>query len=85
MDDELRELKDSLLWKWWSKDAIDLQNVRVELVDILHFLVSAMLAAGLTADDVYRIYQKKCEVNVARQDTSYSKATKTESDNRSVT
>ena len=38
MKEELRELHSDLRWKWWSKDAIDLQNIRVELVDLLHFL-----------------------------------------------
>ena len=32
MEQELGELKEDLLWKWWSKDEIDLQNIRVELV-----------------------------------------------------
>ncbi|MBA4016996.1 MAG: hypothetical protein C0483_07480 [Pirellula sp.] len=84
MDAEIAELKDDLLWKWWSKDRIDLQNIRVELIDILHFLVSAMLSAGLTADKVYDIYKQKHAVNMSRQDTGYSKSTKTEDDNRSI-
>src|SRR5689334_19926582 len=29
--EELRELTDELRWKWWSKDKINLQNIRVEL------------------------------------------------------
>ena len=32
MREELQELDQDLLWKWWSKDAIDLQNIRVELI-----------------------------------------------------
>ncbi len=50
MKEELIELDEELLWKWWSKDEIDMQNIRVELIDILHFLVSAMMCAGLNAD-----------------------------------
>jgi hypothetical protein len=84
MDAELKELKDDLLWKWWSKDKIDLQNIRVELIDILHFLVSAMLSAGLSAEKVYDIYNQKHAVNRARQDVGYSQSTKTEDDNRSI-
>ena len=37
MKEELHELDDELLWKWWSKDNVDMQNIRVELIDILHF------------------------------------------------
>ncbi len=85
MDEESKELKDDLLWKWWSKDEIDIQNIRVELIDILHFLVSAMIAAGLTPDKVFDVYRQKHAVNLNRQDTGYSKATKTENDNLNIT
>lgn len=57
MQDELNELNEELLWKWWSKDEIDIQNIRVELIDILHFLVSAMISAGLTPEKVFDVYR----------------------------
>lgn len=81
---ELDELDEELLWKWWSKDEIDLQNIRVELIDILHFLVSAMMCSGLSADKVFDIYQKKYQVNIDRQNKNYSQATKTEDDNKTI-
>lgn len=84
MEEELQELSDDLLWKWWSQDTLDLQNIRVELVDILHFLVSAMIAAGLGPEKVYDLYLKKHAVNVRRQDTGYSQRTKIEEDNRTI-
>ncbi|HUT92390.1 MAG TPA: dUTPase [Thermoguttaceae bacterium] len=84
IEEELRELSEDFLWKWWSKDALDLQSIRVELVDILHFLVSAMIAAGLTPETVYSLYRQKHAVNVRRQDTGYSQRTKTEEDNRTI-
>ena len=37
LNDESRELKEELLWKWWSKDSLNMQNIRVEIVDQLHF------------------------------------------------
>lgn len=85
MKEELVELDEELLWKWWSKDEIDLQNIRVELIDILHFLVSAMICAGLTADKVFDVYQQKHAVNLNRQDTGYNKSDKTEDDNKQIT
>ncbi len=85
MREELKELDDDLLWKWWSKDEIDLQNIRVELIDILHFLVSAMICAGLTPDKVFDVYRQKHAVNLNRQDTGYSKTTKTDDDNLKIT
>ena len=84
MKEELIELDEELLWKWWSKDEIDMQNIRVELIDILHFLVSAMMCAGLDAEKVFDIYQQKHAVNLERQDSDYKKATKTEDDNRTI-
>lgn len=82
--EELLELDDELLWKWWSKDKIDIQNIRVELIDILHFLVSAMMCAGLSAEKVFDIYRQKHAVNIKRQDTEYNKKIKTEDDNKEI-
>tara|TARA_B100001179_G_scaffold225589_1_gene205624 strand:- start:2 stop:451 length:450 start_codon:yes stop_codon:yes gene_type:complete len=82
--EELLELDDELLWKWWSKDKIDMQNIRVELIDILHFLVSAMMCAGLSAEKVFDIYRQKHAVNIKRQDTEYNKKIKTEDDNKEI-
>ena len=84
MREELHELDADLLWKWWSKDEINLQNVRVELIDILHFLVSAMICAGLTPEKVFDVYCQKHSVNLQRQDSGYSKEGKKEDDNRNI-
>ncbi len=84
MREELNELDEDLLWKWWSKDTIDIQNIRVELVDILHFLVSAMICAGLTPEKVFDVYRQKHAVNLNRQDTGYNRTSKTEDDNRGI-
>lgn len=84
MREEILELDEELLWKWWSKDEIDIQNIRVELIDILHFLVSAMICSGLTPEKVYDIYRQKHAVNLNRQDSGYSMETKTEEDNKKI-
>tara|TARA_Y100000741_G_scaffold347401_1_gene314653 strand:+ start:597 stop:1046 length:450 start_codon:yes stop_codon:yes gene_type:complete len=84
LKEELLELDDELLWKWWSKDKIDMQNIRVELIDILHFLISAMMCAGLSAEKVFDIYKQKHAVNIKRQDTNYNIETKTEKDNKEI-
>lgn len=84
MDDESRELKEELLWKWWSKDHLDMQNIRVEIIDQLHFWMSLALTAGMDAGTVHQIYMQKNAVNHARQDNDYSKADKTEADNQTV-
>lgn len=73
MSQELAELTDSVPWKWWAKyQKFDEQNARVEVVDLLHFLVSLAQVLGMTADDVFQAYLKKNEVNLRRQDTGYT-------------
>jgi dimeric dUTPase (all-alpha-NTP-PPase superfamily) len=73
MTQELAELTDSVPWKWWAKyQKFDEQNARVEVVDLLHFLISMAQVLGMSADDIYQAYLKKNEVNVKRQDTGYT-------------
>lgn len=80
---ETAELVDSLPWKWWAKyQTYDRENVRVEIVDLLHFLVSLAQVAGLSARDVHELYMKKNEVNFRRQETGY--AVKDDGDNAGV-
>ncbi len=81
---EAVELEEELLWKWWSKDQLDLQNIRVEIVDLMHFLTSLALISGLTPEDFHRLYTKKHAVNQQRQDQGYSKENKNEADNKGV-
>ncbi|MDR2667640.1 MAG: dUTPase [Puniceicoccales bacterium] len=73
MQQEIAELVDSMPWKWWAKyQTFDLQNAQVEIVDIFHFLISAALALGMDADDLYDKFCKKNAVNHERQDSGYS-------------
>lgn len=73
MSQELAELTDSVPWKWWAKyQAFDQQNCRVEVVDMLHFLISLAQVLGMSADDLYESYIKKHAVNVQRQDDGYA-------------
>lgn len=83
MTQEIAELTDSVPWKWWAKyQKYDRQNARVEIVDILHFLVSAAQVVGLTAQDIYEAYLEKNKVNFQRQDSGY--ATKDENDSKHI-
>lgn len=73
MTQELAELTDSVPWKWWAKyQDLDEQNARVEVVDLLHFLISLALTLGMSAEDVFDAYLKKNEVNFKRQETGYA-------------
>ena len=84
LKDEVRELEEEIPWKWWSKDSLDMQNIRVEITDLLFFVVCLAQAAGLDADDLEELYRKKAVVNLERQFKNYSKETKDESDNKGI-
>ncbi|GAF26805.1 uncharacterized protein conserved in bacteria [Moorella thermoacetica Y72] len=65
---ELGELLDEVNFKWWKNPhPLDHEAIKGELVDILHFLVSMCLKAGITAEDFYQAYLAKNEVNFRRQ------------------
>ena len=50
LQQENAELIDSVPWKWWAKyQKFDEQNARVEVVDMLHFLVSLAQVFYLTS------------------------------------
>jgi dimeric dUTPase (all-alpha-NTP-PPase superfamily) len=83
MTQEIAELTDSVPWKWWAKyQKFDKQNARVEVIDLMHFLISISQVLEMTPDDFYDAYTKKHKVNLARQDTGYH--TKDEHDSRHI-
>ncbi len=92
MSNELEELRNCTYWKHWCKEAKegrrfevhDLQNARVEVIDMLFFWLSLALCLGLTAEDVFNLYMQKLGVNHARQDNGYSMTNKTEDDNKNI-
>ena len=69
---ESSEAIDSLNWKWWKKDNDDWDNIKIELVDMLHFWVSMCTVAGLEADEVVNLYLKKNQLNHKRQNEGYN-------------
>ena len=90
---ELEELRDCTFWKHWCTEAQqgrrfavhDLQNARVEVIDLLFFWISMAQCVGLSAEDVYNLYLQKLKVNHKRQDGAYSMAGKDEADNKALT
>lgn len=79
---EAVEAEDVCAWKWWTKDrSIDEQALKVEIVDIWHFLISATIAAGMSPAEVLSVYEQKWKVNHARQDRGdYGRETKQAAD-----
>ncbi len=92
MSSEVEELRNCTFWKHWCAEALqgrrfelhDLQNARVEVIDMLFFWISLAQCVGLDAEDVFRIYQQKLKVNHDRQSNGYAMQNKTENDNRSI-
>ncbi len=90
---ELEELRDCTYWKHWCAEAkqgrrfelADVQNARVEIIDLLFFWISMAQCVGLNAADVEQLYCKKLQVNHQRQDNNYSMQGKDESDNQAIT
>jgi len=92
--DECHELHAALAWKHWYREARegrqyelqDLQNARVEATDMLFFWVSICQLLGLAPADVYRLYEKKLDINHRRQDQKRSQADHAdhEDENRAV-
>lgn len=92
MSNELEELRDCTYWKHWCAEAKagrrfelhDLQNARVEVIDLLFFWISLAQCVGLDADDVMDLYRQKLQVNHQRQTDNYSMVNKTEDDNKGI-
>lgn len=92
MSNELEELRNCTYWKHWCAEAKagkrfllhDLQNARVEVIDMLFFWISLAQCVGLDAHDVMDLYMQKCRVNHRRQDNNYSMGAKTEDDNKTL-
>lgn len=80
---EMAELIDSVPWKWWAKyQEFDIQNAKVEVVDLFHFLISLAQVLGMDAGDVHDLYNQKNKLNFKRQDDGYT--VKDENDNREL-
>ncbi len=68
MISELAELIDEVNFKWWKNPKpVNPENVKEELVDILHFFVSMCLRAGLDSNELYERYIAKNKENFDRQ------------------
>lgn len=91
---ECHELQECLSWKHWYAEARqgrqyqlhDLQNARVEAIDMLFFWISLCQLLGLSPADVYRLYEKKLGLNHRRQEENRTQAEHEshEAENRTV-
>ncbi|MDR0855029.1 MAG: dUTPase [Christensenellaceae bacterium] len=65
---ELNEVLSEVNFKWWKNPKeVNWDNVKDEIIDVLHFLVSLSLKTGMDESEFFARYEKKNEVNFARQ------------------
>ena len=68
MISELSEVLDEVNFKWWKNPKpVDETSLKGELVDVLHFFVSMCLKSGMTAEELFSLYQTKNQENFDRQ------------------
>jgi len=72
ISNETEELRDETSWKWWSsaEDFSD-ERAKKELIDILHFWLSAANLLGLDAHSIEGHYTEKNKTNHKRQEEGY--------------
>ena len=76
---EVAELVDCVPWKWWAHyQKEDLEHAKVELIDIIHFVISLAQTLGMSAEDIFNVYMKKNAINFQRQDSGYTEKAKEE-------
>ena len=69
IDDELAEVRKGLNWKWWKNPKyLDIEYLKEEWIDILHFVISGFNKLGMDEKDIYHAYIAKNSENHLRQD-----------------
>ncbi|MCO0615535.1 hypothetical protein M8756_19920, partial [Lutimaribacter sp. EGI FJ00015] len=74
----------SAVWKPWKAQHVEMQSkkikdlspedqleIKFELIDQLHFFLNKIMALGMTAEEVFKLYYLKNAENFARQDRGY--------------
>lgn len=76
---EASELRDWVPWKHWSRrlgnkrEDVSLwtpehiEELRVEVIDLLHFVLEAAIVLGMGTKELFELWQKKANINVDRQ------------------
>lgn len=71
---EAEEIRDWTPWKPWKQYPgfdLDLEEIRLEYIDILHFALEALIMLGLDGGEILRYYYAKMDENVDRQKRGY--------------
>jgi hypothetical protein len=71
--EELGEAMNCLKNKPWKQTQMetDVTHYIEEVIDAFHFFIELCILSGMDAEDLYRMYFKKSEVNLFRQRSKY--------------
>lgn len=73
LEDELHEALREVGWKSWATDHyINENELRGELIDALHFLLSLFIVSGMDGKEVFDRYMEKNAENQRRQIEGYT-------------
>lgn len=65
---ELAEVLDESNYRWWkAKKPLNEAQIKEEIIDVLHFVLSMCVAAGMDSDEIYSVYMAKNKENFDRQ------------------
>lgn len=65
---ECAELLDHYGWKWWKKQSPDLEQVKLELIDIWHFGLSISLQSGASHEAIARELAAQLRIDTDESD-----------------
>lgn len=70
---EIGEISDEINWKPWksTRRDIKLHDLRLELIDVFHFILEIMIMWGMDAQVIHDYYIIKNQENHERQDRKY--------------
>ncbi|MDR0840967.1 MAG: dUTPase [Christensenellaceae bacterium] len=72
---EVSELLDAVNYKWWKNpQPLNMEHIKEELVDVLHFYISMCCRAGMDANELFAVYSAKNQENFDRQQGKSTKA-----------
>jgi len=94
MTQELAELRDSFYYKHWYAEfrtgkafhprPKGIHNAKVEVVDLLHFLMGIAVHLGMTAEEIHSFYIQKNQINQDRFNTNMKQEDRTEVENKGI-
>lgn len=65
---ELAEVLDESNYRWWkAKKPLNEAQIKEEIIDVLHFVLSMCVAAGMDSDEIFSVYMAKNKENFDRQ------------------